>query len=148
MHAARCLWAWSPWGRSATTQTWAREVRGCWWGRTPLGTASLSTATGAARANWWWWRPCWSCGTSRGTGCCSSRRAQRWVVPPPPPPVCVLGGILGVGVVVKASMTFWGRSFQSLVALSRNEYSWYWVPQLWLQELLVVSLSLTWGWFS
>ena len=40
----------------------------------------------------------------------------------PPPPVCVLGGILGVGVVVKASMTFWGRSFQSLVALSRNEY--------------------------
>ena len=26
-----------------------------------------------------------------------------------------------------ASMTSWGRSFQSLMVLGRNEYCWYWV---------------------
>ena len=31
--------------------------------------------------------------------------------------------------MVLASMTSWGRSFQSLVVLGRNEYCWYWVQQ-------------------
>ena len=31
--------------------------------------------------------------------------------------------------MVLASMTSWGRSFQSLMILGRNEYYWYWVPQ-------------------
>ena len=29
--------------------------------------------------------------------------------------------------MVLASMTSWGRSFQSLMVLGRNEYCWYWV---------------------
>ena len=31
--------------------------------------------------------------------------------------------------VVLASVTSWGKSFQSLVVLGRNEYCWYWVLQ-------------------
>ena len=31
--------------------------------------------------------------------------------------------------MVLASMTSWGRSFQSLMVLVRNEYCWYWVLQ-------------------
>ena len=31
--------------------------------------------------------------------------------------------------MVLASMTSWGRSFQSLMVLGRNEYCWYWVLQ-------------------
>ena len=31
--------------------------------------------------------------------------------------------------MVLASMTSWGKSFQSLMVLGRNEYCWYWVLQ-------------------
>ena len=31
--------------------------------------------------------------------------------------------------MVMVSMTSWGRSFQSLMVLGRNEYCWYWVLQ-------------------
>ena len=31
--------------------------------------------------------------------------------------------------MVLASVTSWGRSFQSLMVLGRNEYCWYWVLQ-------------------
>ena len=46
--------------------------------------------------------------------------------------------------MVLASMTYWGRSFQSLMVLGWNEYCWYWVLQCGCEkELLVGSSSLT-----
>ena len=47
--------------------------------------------------------------------------------------------------MVLASVTSWGRLFQSLIVLGRNEYCWY--LAMLLRELLVVSSSLTWGWW-
>ena len=51
-------------------------------------------------------------------------------------------------LMVLASMTSWSRSFQSLMVLGRNEYCWYCMgSDVWLRELLVVSLSLMPGWW-